>query len=143
LRGGLGVGALRTIYGHCKHRGPRPNFRLKASGAVLRHIVKQLEQIGVVEKLQVGGGRKISREGQKDLDRIATRVASVTKKKGLVQKEINAKKLLKSKHVTRITKPGASAKPGKPGEKGAPAKEVKAGKSGKSGQKKKKDEDDI
>ena len=72
LRGGLGVGHMRKIYGGNKRRGPRPERFQKASGAILRHVVQQLEAIGVVEKCTTGG-RKISQEGQRDLDRIAGR----------------------------------------------------------------------
>lgn len=50
LRRGVGVGKLRTVYGGNKRRGPRPEKFTLASGAVLRHVVKQLESIGVVEK---------------------------------------------------------------------------------------------
>eukprot|EP01126_Amoeba_proteus_P064051 TRINITY_DN8911_c0_g1_i1.p1 TRINITY_DN8911_c0_g1~~TRINITY_DN8911_c0_g1_i1.p1 ORF type:complete len:157 (+),score=28.34 TRINITY_DN8911_c0_g1_i1:182-652(+) len=77
LRGGLGVGRLRTVYGSNKRRGVMPSRFTKASGAVLRHVVKQLESIGVVEKnTATQGGRKITQEGRRDLDRIAGRVFS-------------------------------------------------------------------
>eukprot|EP01127_Copromyxa_protea_P010912 TRINITY_DN270_c0_g1_i1.p1 TRINITY_DN270_c0_g1~~TRINITY_DN270_c0_g1_i1.p1 ORF type:complete len:164 (-),score=46.14 TRINITY_DN270_c0_g1_i1:151-600(-) len=72
LNGGTGVGALRKKYGGNKRRGPRPERFQKASGGIIRHVLKQLEAIGVVEKA-ANGGRKISQEGQRDLDRIAAR----------------------------------------------------------------------
>lgn len=72
LRGGTGVGALRVVYGGNIRRGPRPSRFQKASSSIIRHIIIQLESIGVVEK-NTGpkGGRRITQEGQRDLDRIA------------------------------------------------------------------------
>ena len=43
-------------------------------GSVARAILKQLESVGVVEK-DPKGGRRITPSGQRDLDRIAGRVA--------------------------------------------------------------------
>lgn len=50
LRGNVGVQKLTIVYGGNKRRGPRPERFSHASSAVLRHVVKQLESIGVVEK---------------------------------------------------------------------------------------------
>lgn len=44
----------------------------------LRSVLKQLEAIGVVEK-DPSGGRRITAQGQRDLDRIAGRVAAAAK----------------------------------------------------------------
>eukprot|EP01123_Difflugia_compressa_P008012 TRINITY_DN2292_c0_g1_i1.p1 TRINITY_DN2292_c0_g1~~TRINITY_DN2292_c0_g1_i1.p1 ORF type:complete len:156 (-),score=16.66 TRINITY_DN2292_c0_g1_i1:111-578(-) len=89
LRGGVGVGALKKVYGCSKRRGPRPCAFTKASGKIIRYIVQQLVNIGVVEKSpslsnqairqKSGHGKKISQEGQRDLDRIAGRVAASLK----------------------------------------------------------------
>ena len=49
LRGGLGVGAFRRIYGGSKRNGSRPRHFGKSSGAVARHILQQLEQMKIVE----------------------------------------------------------------------------------------------
>jgi small subunit ribosomal protein S19e len=81
LRGGTGVGALKKVYGGSYRRGPRPPIYQKGSGKIARYIVQQLCGIGVVEDLVVGAGkkkhgRKITRDGQKDLDRIAAAVSS-------------------------------------------------------------------
>lgn len=54
MRGGLGVGSLRRLYGGSIRRGPRPSKFQEASGAILRHVVQQLEAIGVVEKCPGG-----------------------------------------------------------------------------------------
>ena len=43
LRGGLGVGAFRRIYGGSKRNGSRPLHFCKSSGGIARHILQQLE----------------------------------------------------------------------------------------------------
>jgi small subunit ribosomal protein S19e len=50
LRNGVGIGALRTIYGGRKSRGTRPHHHGEGSGAIARACLKQLEKLGVVEK---------------------------------------------------------------------------------------------
>jgi len=111
---GVGVGLLRKIYGTSKHRGPAPNRFYKAAGGLIRHIVKQFVEIGVFEK-DPEGGRKISKEGIKDLDRIASRVLrggaykekKTKKEKKIKKKEKEAKAKLaleKSKSLTEAQK---------------------------------------
>jgi len=77
LRPGTSVGDLKKIYGSNKRSGPRPSHFKTSSGAIARHIVQQLEKLGIVEILDTSrGGRKVSSDGQRDLDRIAFRVAT-------------------------------------------------------------------
>ncbi|KAJ3105679.1 40S ribosomal protein S19 [Phlyctochytrium planicorne] len=73
LRSGVGVGALRKNYGGCKNRGVRPHHATTASGSVVRKVMQSLEKIKVLEKDEKGG-RRISTDGQKDLDRIAAQI---------------------------------------------------------------------
>jgi len=75
LKGGVGVGEYRKIYGGKINRGSRPSRHALASGAVIRHALKNLETLKVVEK-NPKGGRSISSTGQRDLDRIAGQVAT-------------------------------------------------------------------
>merc|ERR1712032_49659 len=75
LRGGRGVGGLRKLYGGSKRRGSRPNHFGKASGSIIRHILKQLEDLKIVKECEKGG-REITSDGQRDLDRIAGRIAT-------------------------------------------------------------------
>ncbi|KAL2930109.1 40S ribosomal protein S19-1 [Bienertia sinuspersici] len=55
LRGGLGVGAFRRIYGGSKRNGSRPPHFGKSSGSVARHILQQLEKMKIVEIDPKGG----------------------------------------------------------------------------------------
>ncbi|KAJ8427999.1 hypothetical protein Cgig2_028009 [Carnegiea gigantea] len=70
LRGGLGVGAFRRIYGGSKRNGSRPPHFCKSSGSVARHILQQLEKMNIVA-IDTKGGRKITSSGQRDLDQVA------------------------------------------------------------------------
>eukprot|EP00842_Homolaphlyctis_polyrhiza_P000026 jgi/Hompol1/1023/HPOL_005489-RA len=73
LRRGVGVGGLKKNYGGRKNRGNRPHHSGVGSGSIARHVLQALEKIKVLEKDQ-SGGRKISPDGQKDLDRIAQQI---------------------------------------------------------------------
>ena len=73
LRKDVGVGALTKLHGGRNRRGNRPSHHADCSASVQRKICQSLEKIGVLE--QTGnGGRRISQDGQRDLDRIATAV---------------------------------------------------------------------
>jgi small subunit ribosomal protein S19e len=65
-----GVSRLRSVYGGRKNRGHKPEHKYKASGAVLRKILQQLEAAGFV-KTEKGKGRTITPKGQSFLNRIA------------------------------------------------------------------------
>jgi small subunit ribosomal protein S19e len=73
LRKDVGIGALIKLHGGAKRRGNRPSHHSDASASVQRKICQSLEKIGVLEKSD-NGGRRISQDGQRDLDRIATAV---------------------------------------------------------------------
>jgi small subunit ribosomal protein S19e len=49
LRGGLGVGAFRRIYGGSKRNGSRPPHFCKSSGSIARHILQQLKELTIIE----------------------------------------------------------------------------------------------
>mgnify|MGYP000108746387 CR=1 FL=1 len=80
MRNGVGVGALRRIYGKAKNNGVRPEHFSKAGGSIIRSILKALEKINVVEQTGRKGGRRISRTGQQALDRIAGQVAAASER---------------------------------------------------------------
>ncbi|KAF1859800.1 hypothetical protein Lal_00027982 [Lupinus albus] len=73
LRGGLGVGAFRRIYGGSKSNGSRPSHFCKSSGGIARHILQQLEINKIVE-IDPKGGRRITSNGRRDLDQVAGRI---------------------------------------------------------------------
>ena len=73
LRKDIGVGALTKLHGGRNRRGNRPSHHADCSASVQRKICQSLEKIGVLEKIG-NTGRRISQDGQRDLDRIATAV---------------------------------------------------------------------
>jgi small subunit ribosomal protein S19e len=73
LRKDVGIGALKKLHGGRNRRGNRPSHHGDASSSVQRKICQSLEKIGVLEQGS-NGGRRISQDGQRDLDRIATAV---------------------------------------------------------------------
>eukprot|EP00747_Dinoflagellata_sp_TGD_P161628 gnl/TRDRNA2_/TRDRNA2_178285_c0_seq1.p2 gnl/TRDRNA2_/TRDRNA2_178285_c0~~gnl/TRDRNA2_/TRDRNA2_178285_c0_seq1.p2 ORF type:complete len:159 (-),score=43.55 gnl/TRDRNA2_/TRDRNA2_178285_c0_seq1:56-532(-) len=75
IRGGSGVGAFRKVYGSQKRRGTMTNTRTKGSGKIARYILQQLEEMGLVEQDE-NGGRKITKEGQRELDTVAVQAVS-------------------------------------------------------------------
>lgn len=51
VRQGLGVGQLRMKFGGLnKRKGAMPEHFAKSSGGLIRHIMKQFEAVGFVEK---------------------------------------------------------------------------------------------
>lgn len=67
VHGPIGVERLRAEYGGRKDYGVRPEHSAKASGAIIRKGLQQLEAAGLVETLK-SRGRKVTREGRKLLD---------------------------------------------------------------------------
>ncbi|TRM60646.1 ribosomal protein S19e [Schizophyllum amplum] len=78
MRKDVGVGALAKFHGGRNRRGNRPSHHKDASASVQRKVCQSLEKIGVLEQTE-NGGRRISQDGQRDLDRIATAVVEAQK----------------------------------------------------------------
>lgn len=74
LRKTVGVGRLRKVHGSAKNRGSRPSHHVDASGSVDRKVMQALEKIQVLEKDEEKGGRRITQQGQRDLDRTYIRI---------------------------------------------------------------------
>uniref|UniRef100_A0ABK0M6W9 Small ribosomal subunit protein eS19 n=1 Tax=Rattus norvegicus TaxID=10116 RepID=A0ABK0M6W9_RAT len=79
LRGGAGVGSMTKIYGGRQRNGVRPSHFSRGSKSVARRVLQALEGLKMVEKDQ-DGGRKLTPQGHRDLDRIAGQVAAANKK---------------------------------------------------------------
>ena len=77
LRGGIGVGAFKRIFGGRKMRGTAPEHFATGSGSIARHILKELETLKIIEKVPNGKGRRITPRGQRDLDSIAGQIKPV------------------------------------------------------------------
>ncbi|KAI9890207.1 MAG: 40S ribosomal protein S19 [Vezdaea aestivalis] len=71
MRPRVGIGRLRKVHGSQKNRGSRPSHHVDASGSVDRKVCQALEKIGVLELDEEKGGRRITQQGMRDLDRIA------------------------------------------------------------------------
>merc|ERR1719335_1416531 len=76
IRGGSGVGAFRKVYGGQFRRGTQKNTFSVSSGKIARYVLQQLEEMGLVEQ-EEDGGRKITKEGQRELDTVAVQAAAV------------------------------------------------------------------
>lgn len=76
--GPVGVERLRVYYGGKKNRGHKPEKFRKASGAVIRNILKQLEGAGFVEG---DNGRRISPKGRALLDKLSHEIKLELQKK--------------------------------------------------------------
>lgn len=74
LRPGAGVGAMRVVYGGRKNRGTMPSKSAVASGNIIRKAMQALEKLNLVA-VDVNGGRRITVDGQRDLDHVAQLVA--------------------------------------------------------------------
>jgi small subunit ribosomal protein S19e len=78
MKGGMGVSLLRKEYGGRKNKGHKPEHKYRASGAVLRKILQQLEAAGFVAK-DKKSGRKVTREGIAFLSAAAKESRKVSK----------------------------------------------------------------
>mmetsp|Transcript_76280 Transcript_76280/g.120443 ORF Transcript_76280/g.120443 Transcript_76280/m.120443 type:complete len:161 (-) Transcript_76280:56-538(-) len=74
IRGGSGVGAFTKVYGGQQRRGTCTKVFATGSGKIIRYILQQLEEMGLVEQDEEGG-RKITKEGQRELDTVAVQAA--------------------------------------------------------------------
>eukprot|EP00406_Dinophysis_acuminata_P051458 CAMPEP_0179302956 /NCGR_PEP_ID=MMETSP0797-20121207/48332_1 /TAXON_ID=47934 /ORGANISM="Dinophysis acuminata, Strain DAEP01" /LENGTH=152 /DNA_ID=CAMNT_0021012503 /DNA_START=38 /DNA_END=493 /DNA_ORIENTATION=+ len=74
IRGGVGVGKFRRIYGGQERRGTRTNKFCLSSGKISRYVLQQLEEMSLVEQAE-DGGRRITNEGQRELDTVAVQAA--------------------------------------------------------------------
>merc|ERR1719373_351286 len=74
-RGGSGVGAFRKHYGGQQRRGVCTNHFRKSSGKIIRYFMQQLEEMGIIEIDEKTGGRRVTPEGQREMDTVARQTA--------------------------------------------------------------------
>lgn len=79
FRAPVGVKGLTKIYGGRKNNGTRPSHFSRGSSSVARRCMQALETLKLVEK-DNNGGRRLSSQGRRDLDRIATQIANKNRK---------------------------------------------------------------
>jgi small subunit ribosomal protein S19e len=69
LGGPIGISKTRTIYGGRKDRGRKPEQFRKGSGSIVRNVFKQLQEAGLVEKIDKG--RIMTAKGRSFIDKTA------------------------------------------------------------------------
>ena len=76
IRPAAGVGDLRRSFGGVDRRGTCPNRYTKASGKVIRYLLQQLEEMGLIEQ-HAKGGRIITSEGRRECDLVSHKAAEL------------------------------------------------------------------
>ena len=87
IRSPIGVGAVTKIFGSRKRNGTHPSHFCRSSGGVARRVLQSLEQLKLIEKAP-NGGRKMTSQGRRDLDRIAAQVKAKSKKALKIQETL-------------------------------------------------------
>jgi small subunit ribosomal protein S19e len=70
IEGPVGVSRLRSYYSSRHRRGHKPARSEKAGGKIIRTALQELEKANLIEKDEKNG-RKITKEGQSFLDKVA------------------------------------------------------------------------
>ncbi len=73
INGPVGISRLRSYYGGRQNRGQSPEHFRKAGGKILRVILQQLEQAGLVRKIE-RGGRKLTPKGAAMIDNLTKQI---------------------------------------------------------------------
>merc|ERR1712064_190137 len=73
FRSPVGVSTIRKIYGIRKSNGSKPSHWIRGAGGLARKALQALEGLKVIEKDQ-NGGRRLTSQGRRDLDRIAAQI---------------------------------------------------------------------
>ena len=72
IKGPIGTSHLRKDYGGLRRGGNKPEKFTKASGAIIRKALQQLEEAGLLERTKKG--RRITAEGVSLLSKIVTEI---------------------------------------------------------------------
>merc|ERR1711976_238147 len=73
IRSPVGVNTITKIYGIRKSNGSSPSHWHRGSGTIARKVLQTLEGLKLVEK-DPNGGRRLTSQGRRDLDRIASQI---------------------------------------------------------------------
>lgn len=79
IRSPVGVGTVTKIFGGRKRNGTLPSHFCRSGGSVARKALQSLEALKLIEK-SPDGGRKLTQQGRRDLDRIAAQVKAKERK---------------------------------------------------------------
>lgn len=81
LNGPIGVSKLRIVYGGRYRRGVKPEHFARGSGAVIRHILQQLEKANYIQKKSGHGGkgrvivgRTVTSKGHSFIDKLSAEI---------------------------------------------------------------------
>merc|ERR1712107_864908 len=78
IRSPVGVSTVCKIYGVRRNNGSAPSHWRAGSGTIARKALQTLESLKLVEK-DPNGGRRLSSQGRRDLDRIAAQIVALKK----------------------------------------------------------------
>lgn len=73
-----------------KRNGVRRSHFCRSSGSVARKTLQALENLKLIEKVPDNGGRRLTAQGRRDVDRIAAQLKVASKKKQLRKKQLEA-----------------------------------------------------
>merc|ERR1712010_127903 len=79
VRSPVGVATMTKIYGVRRNNGSCPSHWRAGAGGIARKGLQALEQLKLVEK-DSNGGRRLSSQGRRDLDRIAAQIKQTSRK---------------------------------------------------------------
>nr|ACY71271.1 ribosomal protein S19 [Chrysomela tremula] len=79
IRSPVGVGSITKIFGSRKRNGTKPSHFCRSAGSIGRKALQSLEALKLIEK-SADGGRKMTQQGRRDLDRIAAQVKAKERK---------------------------------------------------------------
>jgi len=102
--GPVGVSKLRHKYGGKKDRGHKTEHTYKGSGNIIRKVLQQMEQAGLVEKTEKGvhKGRALTGKGHSFIDKIATQIAVELEKSGVKEPETSEMAVKKAAQAEEI-----------------------------------------
>ncbi|XP_008191702.1 small ribosomal subunit protein eS19 [Tribolium castaneum] len=79
MRSPIGVGSVTKIFGTRKRNGTKPSHFCRSAGSIARKVLQSLEGLKLIEKTPTGG-RELTQQGRRDLDRIAAQVKAKERK---------------------------------------------------------------